>query len=331
MNNDKIDFVLTWVDNSDSTWLREKKQYTNSEVSSNTSTARYRDWRLLKYWFRSVEMYAPWVNKIFLIVDNKLPNWLNLENDKLIVVQHNDFIPRKYLPTFNSRTIELNIHRIKGLSEKFVYFNDDMFLNQTVKPEDFFKDNKPVDQGSLNIVVPNESKMSPVLFNNLEIINKYFSKRQIIKNNFNKYFNLKYGVLNFRTLYLLPIPFFLGFFNPHLPIAFLKTNFDKIWKLESEKCDFTCKHKFRESTGINLWLVRYWQLASANFIPQSKKFGKYIQLSNENIQLISDLLGSSYKIFCINDSEEIENFEMTRKYVLVEFEKKYFEKSKFEI
>lgn len=328
--SNNIDFVLTWVDDSDPIWLQKKNKYSVSETSSNNSEVRYRDWELLKYWFRSIEMYAPWLNKVFLIVDHPVPKWLNLEYDKLVVVQHTDFIPKEYLPTFNSRTIELNMHRIVGLSEKFVYFNDDMFLNQKVEPKDFFVDGLPVDIGSMNIVVPNGSKMSPILFKNLEIINKNFSKRNALKNNFSKFFNWKYGILNLRTLYLFPIPLFLGFFNPHLPISFLKKNFYSVWSLNKELCDFTCKDKFRESTGINLWLIRYWQLASGNFFPQSKKFGKYIGLDDENIFSISKLLSSKYKVFCINDNENLQEFDSAKQYVQSEFESKYNKKSKYE-
>ena len=75
-----------------------------------------------------------------------MPKWLNTNHPKLNIVKHSDYIPSQYLPTFNSHTIELNIHRIKGLSEFFVYFNDDMFLTRRAKPTEFFKNNLTVNQ-----------------------------------------------------------------------------------------------------------------------------------------------------------------------------------------
>ena len=84
---------------------------------------------IFRYWFRAVERYAPWVNKVFLVTNGKFPDWINPDNPKLVLVKHDDYIPEEYLPTFNSCAIELHLHRIKDLSEHFVYFNDDTMLN----------------------------------------------------------------------------------------------------------------------------------------------------------------------------------------------------------
>lgn len=65
MEKDKIDFVLLWVDGSDPQWLEEKNKYSEVKSNVNDDIVRFRDWDNLKYWFRSVEKYAPWVNKIF--------------------------------------------------------------------------------------------------------------------------------------------------------------------------------------------------------------------------------------------------------------------------
>lgn len=120
-----MDFVLTWVDNHDEAWLSDYRKY-RKEGQSGTHAARFRDWENLRYWFRGVEQFAPWVDKIYFVTYGHLPSWLNTDHPKLKVVGHQDFIPSKYLPTFNSRTIELNLHRIHGLSSDFVYFNDDI-------------------------------------------------------------------------------------------------------------------------------------------------------------------------------------------------------------
>ena len=123
---EKIDFVIPWVDGSDPEWLAEKRIY---KPDMPDDAVRYRDWDILRYWFRGVEKYAPWVNKIHFITWGHLPEWMNPECKKLNIVNHRDYIPEKYLPTFSSHTIELNIHRIKGLSQQFIYFNDDTILN----------------------------------------------------------------------------------------------------------------------------------------------------------------------------------------------------------
>ena len=80
---EKIDFVIMWVDGNDSKWQKKKAEYDNSiKKDESNSKIRYRDWGLLKYWFRSVEKYTPWVNKIYFITDHQIPEWMNLENDK---------------------------------------------------------------------------------------------------------------------------------------------------------------------------------------------------------------------------------------------------------
>src|SRR5690554_53344 len=137
-----MDFVLIWVDGSDPNWQAQKNLYSGKPAGD--SPARFRDWDILKYWFRGVEKFAPWVNKIFFVTWGHVPEFLNLEHPKLVIVRHEDYIPKEYLPTFSANVIETNLHRIEGLSDKFVYFNDDVFITKKVTKEDFFKNGLPV-------------------------------------------------------------------------------------------------------------------------------------------------------------------------------------------
>ena len=124
-----IDFVIPWVDGSDLEWRKSKNKYSGKiDEPVDITDARYRDWDILKYWFRGVEKYAPWVHKIYFVTCGQKPDWLNENHDKLVLVNHEDYIPHEYLPTFSANPIELNFHRIKNLSEHFVYFNDDTFI-----------------------------------------------------------------------------------------------------------------------------------------------------------------------------------------------------------
>lgn len=141
-NIPEIDFVITWVDGNDPDWQKQKMEYSiqpDLSQKQDDRKERYRDWDLLRYWFRGVERFAPWVRRIHFVTWGHLPSWLNKEHPKLNIVNHKDFIPEKYLPTFNSHAIEWNMHRIPGLAENFVYFNDDMFLIKKVRPEQYFK------------------------------------------------------------------------------------------------------------------------------------------------------------------------------------------------
>ena len=115
---DKIDFVIPWVDGSDREWQKEKQRYSGN-LAQDDRDIRFRDWGMLKYWFRGVEKYAPWVNNIYFVTCGHLPSWLNTSHPKLKIIRHSDYMPADYLPTFSSHPIELNMHRIKDLSEYF--------------------------------------------------------------------------------------------------------------------------------------------------------------------------------------------------------------------
>ena len=88
---------------------------------------------------RSLWMFAPWVRHVYLLTNGQLPSWLQLDNDRLTIVQHSDVFPNSsHLPTFSSPAIESHLHRIAGLSEHFLYFNDDILLGRPIWPEDFY-------------------------------------------------------------------------------------------------------------------------------------------------------------------------------------------------
>jgi len=201
---DKIDFVILWVDGEDEKWMAEKERYqikNNSKINkSSSSKNRYRDWDNLKYWFRGVEKYANWVNKIYFVTYGHLPKWLDVNNPKLVIVNHSDFIPQEFLPTFNSNTILLNLWRIKDLSENFVIFNDDMFLTDYVKKTDFFKNNLPCDSFCFNIIAPigTNDTFFHMILNNIDIINKHFTKKNVMKKNIFKIY-LSFFVFHYST------------------------------------------------------------------------------------------------------------------------------------
>ena len=93
MKENKIDFVILWVDGADKKWLEEKKKY-KPTIDVSDSIIRFRDWENLKYWFRGVEKYAPWVNKIYFVTYGHLPKFLKTDHEKLVIVNHKDFIDK---------------------------------------------------------------------------------------------------------------------------------------------------------------------------------------------------------------------------------------------
>lgn len=327
----KIDFVLTWVDGSDPKWLKQKAEY-DPRPDTGVQAAHYRDWGTLRYWFRAVERFAPWVHKIHFVTCGQLPDWLNTEHPKLNLVNHADFIPEHYLPTFSANPIELNLHRIRDISEQFVYFNDDTFLTAPVTPEDFFKDGLPCDSAQLAALIPSVKNevITYILFNDLLLINSNFNKRACLKKNLSKWLNLTYGKGLLKNLYYLPIGKFSGFENPHLPNSFLKSTYNEVWAAEGDCLDEICKHRFRNKEDVNQYLMRYWQLVEGRFIPRSPKIGCCYTMGNDNEAIKEAIQGQNFKMLCLNDNSQMPDIEQQSKWLLDIFEQCYPEKSLFE-
>nr|CAB3250130.1 N-acetylglucosamine-1-phosphotransferase subunits alpha/beta [Phallusia mammillata] len=103
------------------------------------SRSRFEDNEELRYSLRSVEKYAPWVRHIYIVTNGQIPYWLNMDSKRITVVTHEEiFVNKSHLPTFSSPAIEAHIHRIPGLAERFIYFNDDVMFGREVWPEDFY-------------------------------------------------------------------------------------------------------------------------------------------------------------------------------------------------
>ena len=304
-----IDIVVPWVNGNDPKWIQKKQNFSGGAVTEDRDSKnvelngneKYRDSGTLLYVLRSIEKYAPWIHHVFLITDEQTPDWINEKFEKLTIVDHKDYIPSRWLPTFSSNPIILNVHRIPRLSEHFILFNDDMILNREVKSTDFFSQSgKPVDIGVYS-VIPSFEKFSHLILNNTNVINKYFSKWNGIKRKFSGFFNFKYGKSLIRTVLALPWDGISGFYNPHMPIPYLKSTFETVWKKEGQWLSDTSSHKFRSDDDLTDWVMRYWQIQSGDFKAGSIKFSKYY-LQNETQKIINDLKTSKHHMICINDT-----------------------------
>jgi hypothetical protein len=152
------DAVITWVDGDDeahrqklSLYLANAGNKTNSEAYEPT---RFNQVGELKYCVHSILRFAPWIRHIYIVTDAQVPPIMReLVNtpyeDKVKLIDHSEIFEgfEQYLPTFNSRTIESVIWRIKGLSNHYLSLNDDFFLVAPVVYEDFFRDGKVVLRG----------------------------------------------------------------------------------------------------------------------------------------------------------------------------------------
>lgn len=329
----KIDFVVLWVDGNDETWLKEKNKYVLNKSDISNQKNRYRDWEILKYWFRGVEENAPWVNNIYFITWGHLPKWLNTSNPKLKIVKHEDFIPKKYLPTFNSNVIQFYLNRIEELSENFVLFDDDIFLIKKTKPTDFFKNGKIRDNFGENVF--HISKMGDVfphsILNNLQCLFENYSKKQFYKKYWYKVFSPKNGLkVNIKTLSTIGYNQFIGIHHQHICMSYTKKHYEKFWKLCKNQLEECSSNKFRSYNDLTTLLVRYIAILDGEFIPRRIKFGKRFVLSNNNNHIYSSIVNRKYNVVCLNDTSLSIDFEKVKDELIETFDHILPNKSSFE-
>ena len=336
-DNEIIDFVIPWVDGADPVWQAEREaraKQIGKEENCDNRNERYRDWDNLKYWFRGVEKFAPWVHKIYFVTWGCVPEWLNTQHPKLQVIYHSDFIPEKYLPTFNANSIELNFHRIPGLAENFVYFNDDMFLLNPILPDLFFRDGKPTDMLALQPVVANadDTVMPYIYLNDSMVLAKYFDKRANMKRQPGAYWHIGYPFLYFVYNFLeLFFPKFTGFYTVHGPSPLRCETYRMIWEKEASLLDEVCSHPFRNAKDVNQYLLREWQKLEGSFIPKNvARPCCYYNIGASNGKLIDTIRKRKAKMICINDNMGSFDFDLVKSEINCAFESILPGKSKFE-
>ncbi|MGY3858730.1 Stealth CR1 domain-containing protein [Aeromonas intestinalis] len=349
--NFNVDFVLPWVDGSDPAWLAEFRKYKADNVQLNNAS-RYQDWDNLQYIFRAFEKFTPWVNKIFLITWGHLPSWLNIDHPKLVVINHSDYIDKSNLPLFNVNPLEINLHNIQGLSEHFVYFNDDLFILRPLKKNEFFKDRLPVDFAIMDAT--HDGLISHIVLNDIDLINKNFNrhvkpeyeKKRLILNNFNKWFNIAYGWHAINNIIFLKWKGHTGFIMNHFPTPYLKSTFLDVWDKEDERMKITTASKFRSNEDVNQYLFRYWQLVTGQFYPARynkwKKERVHIEIRTikDAERIAKDIDSGKFSIYCINDAiyrgrytkedMSVEDFLNSKKIINLAFERLLPEKSLYE-
>lgn len=268
----------------------------------------------LKYSLRSIDLYAPWVNKIYILMNNKEePSWIK-ENDKIIIVGHTETFPHpKYLPNTNSNAIETTIVNIKNLSEHYIYFNDDFFLGNNVKYTDFFTyDGKAiVDNYTLNT--------SPILIDE--------------NNNIN---NIKY-------------PPSTGKMYKHIPIPQVKSSVMEFYEEYSDYIHWIRMTKNRNDKGFDICesnclnspcqqihypICKYMYSKNKAILTDNDDPKKVLYAANKFNDLnyaLNGILQTKPKFFCINDDQiDVSKREEARNNVLEFFENYFPNKPSFE-
>ena len=307
-------------------------------IQKSNSVARFRDWDIFRYWFRSVEKYAPWVRNVYLVTCGHIPEWLDLNSPKLKFIRHDQFIPNEYLPTFSCFPTELNMWRIEGISEHIIYFNDDMFLTRPVKKSDFFCNGLPRYPA---IAMPPFPSMNMTawmhnLYNNAGVVNDFFDISKSIWDNKEKWFSSDYNPKqrewNLRAYQDYRI---MGMYFYHLGVPYRCSTMKEVWEAIPERLDSTCKNRFRTMDDVFHQLFQLWEILKGTFEPVSSDYyGKVLNVTPENVSDFEKyFFGEECRMVCANDSESLtdEGFSFLNNYLRDLFDKKYPEKSSFEV
>jgi len=234
MSEAAIDAVYTWVDGSDPNWIAAKRGALDAlgdEVSeymrNGLSDARFVSRDEFRYSLRSLERYAPFVRRVHVITAGQTPSWMKVDHPDLQLVFHKDLFPDpKHLPTFNSCAIETHLHRLPGLSERFIYFNDDFFLSRSLSLDKFFDAN---DRGVLY-------RGAPVRWNKNHPGYTHHVSRKARNNS-----RLLDSAFGFQIRSKLA----------HVPYALRRSVFEDLWEHYPKELDATSSHAFRHPSDLS--------------------------------------------------------------------------------
>ena len=312
-----IDIVVTYLNERDEKWQKDFSYWKEREIREGRAIAsnrqafgeeRTREWDIFKYWFRGVENNCPWVRKVFVVVQNErhTPIWLNLDNPKLRVVYHDEFIPKELLPTFNAMTIGMYISNIPDLADNYIMCDDDFYFLNYIKEDRFFKDNRPVHINNCMryelyndmLLQKSDGVFYSILNNNLE-----FEKR-FMGNNLVKY----------------------GF--SHLPAARKKSFEQKILKEYKDEIFLAnVVSKFRNPKN----LCNYMFDDLLKICGEAVLGDPYYNCGYCTLKSTVDFNGwETLDMVCFNDTEQLDNYEITKKNLIKFFEKVFPSKSSFE-
>lgn len=318
MQQTQIDLVISWVDGNDYQWLQARAAARNKTIQYSEGLnhpARFREIGLLKYAFRSIEKNLPWVRNIYLVTPGQIPAWLNKDHPKVKVVDQNTIIPKDYQPCFKSTGVEWHLHRIPGLSENFIYINDDMIFTQPLTPKDFFHKGLPR-LTAIYHPLP-IADFSHMVLSTLNVLNRNFIQGKIAHRNINKFFNPLNGRLYLRNIIYRSLDRFSSreslqssYIFPHVALPLRKSTLETIWEKEFNALDATCRNPFRDKSDIIIWLAMFWEIESGTFVPQNPATTQLIY-ANELEILKKTLNDKSVSMLCLNDTENIETLSET--------------------
>jgi hypothetical protein len=279
-----LDVVYTWVDSNDPAWRRTYAEYSRDNVAFNESAdndERYIERDELRYSLRSLWMFMPFARHIYIVTADQRPAWLD-RHPKITVVPHSEIFPSlSMLPTFNSHAIEACLHHIPGLSENFLYFNDDVFVGREVKESDLFT------MAGLAKV-----RLSPSAFT--------YGGQPVLG-------AIPTDWAAYNSVGLVERDFSLTFNRrlQHVPHPLKKSVLDEIEERYPDEIRRTREARFRSITDVALpsMLAQYYAIATHRAVEWPHSPNEYVYLNTgraESRRQYSTIMSRRPKFFCLN-------------------------------
>jgi hypothetical protein len=295
----QMDAVIPYVDCNDTSWVRDFNKATGIY---STSGVRFRSWDTLRYLFRGIAECMPFIRRIVLIVakESQVPSWVNQENVR--IVYHREFIPKEILPVFNSCAIESFLYNIPDLSERFVYFNDDIFPVTKLGISDFFDGNVP----KINFI----------------------EHTKLVSNLYQQHCRAGLDMIA-DALNLPKYPAGELVRPEHCAVPMLKVTLDNVGKLCNTAISRTIT-KLRQKQNINQYIYLYYHFLTGDYIQYKYRF-IYADLRENLSSIRYIILHSNTQIVCLNDSDNIKDYKKTKSELLSIFEEKFPNKCRYEL
>lgn len=312
-----IDAVITWVDGSDPGWLAAYTHHAAKAAGVDGAKAgRFRDLETMRFVLRGIECFMPWIRRVHLVTAGHIPPWLNREHPRLRTVTHAElFEDPGHLPTFNSGSIEMNLHRVPGLADQFIYFNDDTFVLRETRRERLFKRGLPRDYRWM-VPLMQMGDFSHRLHHQMAValedtVDVKHAIDKAISKDFWPGYPPRYLVLNalFRRLGR-PSLFEIN----HHPQPYLRGEMEEFCARNEEMVSRTSAAKFRGAKTMAQHVFRFASLARGDFSPVVPSDSTLINFNcSETLSNRINKLGrKAPRFLCMNDSADMDEAEFQR-------------------
>lgn len=268
-----MDYVFPYVDCSDPVWREQYKQVNNTLTMDES---RFRSFGTLRYVFRGIAKNMPFIDRVVLIVstESQVPDWI--DRSKVRIVTHDEFMPAEHLPTFSSSAIESDMWRIEGLSDQFIYGNDDIFALQPLTENDFFLGGRP----------------------RLRFEASDYHVRNLFRRCCRRGMDMIAGALGCEPTdpYILLKP-------QHCMKGILTEHMKEVGRLCGDQIDGTVTRQ-RHQWNVTGYIYHYYAFYTGQYDPFYANY-EYIRISDDYEQVIDRLSDPNISILCINDAGQL--------------------------